>query len=71
VDLLRPPIDSAYYWTEMLEQTAQIIYQSNQFSKINILSADRVEELMKLRQKFNPPGRIIPCEPAEKFSREE
>jgi L-fuculose-phosphate aldolase len=53
---------AAYHKMETLEHTAQIIYIATRLGKVNLISVEKVKELMEIRENIKIPGKIIPCE---------
>lgn len=53
---------NAFHKMETLEHTANIVWKAIQLGNVNVLPAEERDRLMTLRDKFNLPGRVSPCD---------
>lgn len=53
----------AYYRMETVEHFARILLTAIQLGHVNVLGPERVDELTKLREKFNISGVHVACDP--------
>jgi L-fuculose-phosphate aldolase len=53
---------NAYHKMETLEHTASIVWKAIQLGNVNVLPEYERDRLMTLRDKFNLPGRVTPCD---------
>ncbi len=58
-------LKNAYFKMETLEHSSQIIFQTMQLGKVNMLKKEEVKKLMEVRKKMNIQGKIMQCEYTE------